>query len=120
LLVDTNVAGFYGSPLLANGVSAIGYLEETDEQIAGYANLTYRVISDLKIIAGLRYETSKYTSSTFSNGPLAGGYTSGVGSGTEHPVTPKLGASFDFDRNNLIYANWSTCFRSGGVNTRSW
>jgi iron complex outermembrane recepter protein len=116
LLFDTNVVGFYGFPLLANGVSAIGYLEETDEQIAGYANLTYRVISDLKIIAGLRYETSKYDSSTFSTGPLAGGYTSGTGSGTEHPVTPKLGASFDIDRDNLIYATWSTGFRPGGVN----
>jgi iron complex outermembrane receptor protein len=116
LLFDTNVVGFYGSPLLANNVSGEGYLSETDEQIAGYANLTYRVVSGLKIIGGLRYEDAKFSASTYQNGPLAGGFSGGAGEGTEHPVTPKLGASYDFDRNNLVYTSWSTGFRPGGAN----
>ena len=116
LLFDTNVVGFYGSPLLANNISGEGYLQETDQQIAGYANVTYRVVSDLKIIAGLRYENAKFTSSTYQNGPLAGGYSAGAGEGTEHPVTPKVGASYDFDPNDLVYASWSTGFRPGGAN----
>jgi outer membrane receptor protein involved in Fe transport len=50
-----------------------------------------------------------------ADGPLEGGYDQEAGSHSEHPVTPKVGVSYQYDENSLFYLSAAKGYRAGGA-----
>ena len=107
---------FFGAPLY-NGVdSYINNSDATEKQIAGFANVTFAVTPKLKLTIGGRYAKTSFSVVSFADGSQNGGFSSGSGSVSDKPFTPKIGVNYQADRNNLFYASWSKGFRSAGAN----
>ncbi|VFR31916.1 TonB-dependent receptor [plant metagenome] len=51
-------------------------------------------------------------------GPFAPEYATTSNSGSESPVTPKLGLSYQYDSNNMFYATAARGYRIGGAQAR--
>ena len=89
-----------------------------DTQYALFGQVDYRVTERLTLTAGVRVAEVKYVAVQNVSGPLnAGVPPTAAGASRETPVTPKVGASFQYDENNLFYASISKGYRVGGVNT---
>jgi iron complex outermembrane recepter protein len=89
-----------------------------DTQVAAFGQLDYRLTERLKLTAGLRVADVKYDAVQFVSGVLNTGVPPvASGESRETPVTPKLGASFQYDENNLFYISIAKGYRVGGVNT---
>lgn len=91
---------------------------------AAYAQASYFILPDrLRLTGGVRYtnEEKKFTISNFSY-PRAGGTIVGAASsGDPHykKVNYKAGADFFITPDNMIYASFTTGFRSGGIHNNS-
>jgi iron complex outermembrane recepter protein len=101
----------------ANGnlLSFTQFTRARDKEMAGYANVDFNVTNAFKVIAGVRVSSQKFyydQTGTFSGFALTP--VSGTQSST--PVTPKVGLSYQFDANNMLYATASKGYRQGGVN----
>ena len=94
----------------------IGAEDTLDTQTAAYGQADYDVWGGLKLTAGLRVADMKYTNSTLTEGPIAGGTNASGGNQDEHPVTPKAGVEYQMNQNVLLYASASKGFRPGGSN----
>jgi iron complex outermembrane recepter protein len=95
------------------------YINETkakETQLAGFADVTFSLTEQLKLIAGARYAKAKYQFVNFADGSQNYGRTEGQGKSSETPFTPRLGVSFQMDPRNLFYATYSKGFRVGGAN----
>jgi iron complex outermembrane recepter protein len=89
-----------------------------DTQIAAFGEIDYRATDRLKLTAGLRVADVKYSAVQFVTGVLNAGVPPvATGESRETPVTPKIGASFQYDQDNLFYVSISKGYRVGGVNT---
>jgi len=106
----------FGEALLPNGDSYYNENHGTDWQLAGFGEATFAVTDRLKLTAGARYSKTKFSFTHFSDGPQNFGPFSGAGSQHETPFTPKLGATFQVDPNDMVYATYSKGFRIGGAN----
>ena len=88
----------------------------TDSQESVFAQVDYEVVRRLKVTAGLRYTASTFKYDNFLAGPL---YTTDgatvILDSKGHPVTPKLGVSFQANDNNLFYASAAKGARGNGV-----
>lgn len=106
-----------GLPLI-NGVYSLwanGYGQ--DRQVAGYGEASYRLLEQLKLTAGVRVARTSFTGSSFGTGPFVGATIVQPRETTsETPVTPKFGASWQIDDNNLLYATVAKGYRIGGAN----
>jgi iron complex outermembrane receptor protein len=113
----------YGNPLLYNGSAAFRYqsLVDTEKAVFGEANLY--LTRQLKVTGGLRYSSEEFSFYQAFYGPLSGfnvpttangGLTNG--SQKESPLTPKVGVSYNFTDNDMVYATAAKGFRPGGVN----
>jgi iron complex outermembrane receptor protein len=90
----------------------------TDTQVAVFGQVDYRATERLKLTAGVRVADVKYNAYQFVNGYLNEGVPPvATGESRETPVTPKVGASFQYDENNLFYVSIAKGYRVGGVNT---
>jgi iron complex outermembrane recepter protein len=58
----------------------------------------------------------KYTNTTVTSGPIAGGTNASGGDQDEHPVTPKAGVEYQVNPNTLFYGSATKGFRPGGSN----
>ncbi len=105
-----------GIPLLANGDSYINNTTGKDRQIALFADATFALTDRLKLTAGVRYAFTRFSFTNFADGPQNVGFSSGSGSKSENPFTPKVGINFQADPNNLVYASVAKGFRIGGAN----
>ena len=106
---------FFGYPLYGQD-SYINDSKAVEKQIAGFANVTFAVTDKLKLTAGGRYASTKFSVVNFADGSQNGSRTEGVGSSSDKPFTPKFGINYQADRNNLFYASWSRGFRAAGAN----
>jgi outer membrane receptor protein involved in Fe transport len=89
-----------------------------DTQVAAFGQLDYRLTERLKLTAGVRVANVKYDAIQFVSGLLNTGVPPvASGESRETPVTPKVGASFQYDDNNLFYISIAKGYRVGGVNT---
>ena len=89
-----------------------------DTQVAAFGEIDYRATERLKLTAGLRVADVKYDAIQFVSGVLNEGVPSvASGESRETPVTPKVGAAFQYDENNLFYISIAKGYRVGGVNT---
>jgi outer membrane receptor protein involved in Fe transport len=105
---------FNGGPDTIPGVNYDRTAYSIDSQVAVFGDATLALWKGLKITGGVRYAITKFDFTGLEQYP--GVYNYFGGSTTEHPVTPKAGASWQIDRNNLVYATWAKGYRVGGVN----
>lgn len=110
LATSTNYAFSGGTTFnFLNDVHAV------DTQLAGFADVTYRLTNRLTASAGLRYADIKFDFHSFSAGPYAGNSVYS-GNQSEKAWTPKFNLAFQADPGNLYYANVAKGFRGGGAN----
>jgi iron complex outermembrane recepter protein len=87
-----------------------------DEQSAAFAQVDITPVEKLTVTAGLRYAETKFDATAHYEGPVVGPVVNDAGEKTEHPLTPKLGLSYKFTRDHLLYATAAKGFRVGGYN----
>ena len=107
---------FHISPFFYQGVYllyATGDL--TNEELAGFLNADFRLTDRLTLTAGVRVSHNKYTSTSFGAGPVLGGESTETVDSTETPVTPKVGASFQINDANMVYASVAKGYRQGSA-----
>jgi iron complex outermembrane receptor protein len=116
--LDAEVGGFTNPPAFPGGV--IYYqnpFRAIDRQIALFGQADYKVTPTVKLTAGVRVASVYTAGEQYYAGPFVGPEPGAAsGSFTEHPVTPKFGASYQPDENNLFYASISKGYRVGGIN----
>lgn len=88
----------------------------TDEQIASFAQLDFAATERLTLMAGLRVARTKFSGSAGFGGPFGGIPFQDSGSQSETPLTPRIGARFEFGGGNNVYATVSKGYRVGGYN----
>ena len=111
------VEAVFRTPMTTPTQSYIAIDKAHDDQDAIFGELSYRVTDKLKVTAGARYAKTSFEFDSFQAGPWAGTPgLSAAGTQKEKPFTPKLGLTYSFDDNNLIYATASKGFRVGGAN----
>jgi len=112
-----NTEEFFGLPLVNGQDALVGTSQGVDSQIAGFGQIDYKITDKLKLTAGLRVAQTTFQGSSLFTGPFVGTTTvQNPGSTTEHPVTPKFGATYQFDDRNLVYFSAAEGYRVGGVN----
>jgi outer membrane receptor protein involved in Fe transport len=87
-----------------------------DRQIAGFGEVTYAIVDQLKLTVGGRYAKLSGDLSHYSDGLENEGASLAGGSYKEHSFTPKVSLSFQADPQNLFYATYAKGFRPGGFN----
>jgi iron complex outermembrane receptor protein len=118
-LTGYDILDFFGVPQLPGDVSYTDNRVSREQELAEFADASFKITEHFKVTGGVRFSRTKFSFTENSNGPFGVGadllplYTSG--SSTEHPVTPKLGASYDLP-DGLIYATASKGYRIGGAN----
>ncbi|WP_232475999.1 TonB-dependent receptor [Flavisphingomonas formosensis] len=115
LLFGTSIEDYFGAPLYQGVDSYTNQTHGRDSQIAGYFDIGWRITDTLKINGGLRYARTRFSFSNFADGPQNGGFSSASGATTEHPLTPKVGLTWQPNRNNMLYATWAKGYRVGGA-----
>jgi iron complex outermembrane recepter protein len=89
-------------------------LHDSYTEYAGYADLTFHLTSEFKILAGLRYSDDTEMSFTPFSGLLNGPPVVAIGNSSSKPVTYLFSPSYNFDDRNMIYVRIATGFRPGG------
>ena len=87
----------------------------TNKELAGFVNVDYAITDKLKLSAGVRVSRNKYENTSFGAGPVLGGESTSFQDSTETPVTPKVGASYQFDDANMLYASVAKGYRQGSA-----
>lgn len=103
-------------PLVQGGYSYYNYNTGHDKEIAAFGELNYKLTDRWKLTAGARVARTGFTFTHYADGPQNGGPTFNTGTQNETPFTPKLGASYQADANNLYYFTYAKGFRTGGDN----
>jgi len=104
------IAGMAGVP---SGFSVGGDI--TSESYAAFAQATYDITDELAITGGIRYtnDSKDGTNSGFQFQPPA---YSGAVSASFDEITYRVALDYDITDDVLIYASYSTGYKSGGVN----
>jgi iron complex outermembrane receptor protein len=91
-------------------------IDATDKQYAGFASLDYKATQRLTATAGLRISRNQFNFGEVRDGPVNGGQRTFDGEDqSSTAVTPKFGASYRLDANNMLYASIAKGFRPGGA-----
>jgi iron complex outermembrane recepter protein len=106
----------FGMGLYQGKYSYTSFIDSIDKQIAGFGEISFRLIGGLTLTGGLRAEHSTFSFTNTSNGPFNGGLSVVNGNESETPLIPKYGISYQLDPANLLYATASKGFRPGGAN----
>lgn len=97
--------------------------EVENESFAAYVEGTYQISDNLAITAGLRYTDESKEGGSVTDVSLGGpfGFTAPtnilVAEYDEDSIDYKIGVEWTPNENMLVYANYSTAFKSGGFNT---
>lgn len=91
-------------------------IDANDEQLAGFASVDIKPTEGVKISLGARYTNNKFYFLNFRTGPVNSGQdTTVIFNQEENSFTPKVGVSWQVDRDNMLYASASKGFRQGGA-----
>jgi iron complex outermembrane recepter protein len=113
---DPEVIAETGSPVGDGYVYKQDPFSSLDKQIALFGQADVKITSQFKVTVGLRASKADYVGQADYSGYVVGPPVSSVASITEHPVTPKFGATYQFDADNLVYATVAKGYRIGGAN----
>jgi len=114
-----DILDFFGVPQINGDISYRDNRVSREQELAEFADASLKITERFKITGGVRVSRTRFSFNETSDGPFGVGgdllplTTSGASN--EHPVTPKIGASYDLT-NGLIYATVSKGFRIGGAN----
>ncbi len=108
------VEDVFGIPLTDGRYVYITDDRTTDEQIAAFGQLDYKLTDRLTLTGGLRISYTKFSFISATDGPYFG-QSSVPGSTSQTPVTPKFGVSYETAGDGLLYATVSKGFRVGGA-----
>jgi len=104
----------FGAPLAANDSISTENIDTVDQQLAGYLQADYRIFDRLRLTAGVRVSSVKFSFVDTQAGPFgSGGGTSGSQQST--PITPRVGLSYEINNGSMIYASAAKGFRPGGA-----
>jgi iron complex outermembrane recepter protein len=122
----------YGDDFITGFLTATTFLRTVDDDLdmtslAAFANATYAITPDLNLSAGVRYtqEEKDYfrTTSTFATGGALAGLLNGTfafrASKSWSDVSPMISLDYQATENAMLYARYSTGFKSGGFNGRA-
>jgi outer membrane receptor protein involved in Fe transport len=103
--------------LMQVGDSYYNYNFSRDRQVALFGETSIGITDKLKGTVGLRYARTNVSFNHIADGPQNFiGQNPGSGSESDNPFTPKLGLSYQADRDDLFYFTWAKGFRIGGAN----
>jgi iron complex outermembrane recepter protein len=105
-----------GQPLGNGYIYQQNPFSSVDKQIALFGQADFKATDQLKFTLGLRVSEAKFDGNASYTGFVVGPPVSSSVSITEHPVTPKFGASYQIDSDNLVYATVAKGYRIGGAN----
>jgi iron complex outermembrane receptor protein len=107
-------------PLLPGGYSYIqAPFMATDTQYALFGQADYEVATGLKVTAGLRVARIDFRGNAYYTYPeFLGPPVTTISSSSENPVTPRIGISYQPQRDSLYYASAAKGYRIGGINTQ--
>lgn len=108
------VEDIFGTPLVDGEFAYITDDSTTDEQIAGFGQLDYKLTDRFTVTGGLRVSYTKFSFVSATDGPYFG-QSSVPGATSQTPITPKFGVSYETAGDGLLYANVSKGFRVGGA-----
>jgi len=100
-----------GIPLLADV-----NLTSTYEEIAIFANATWRMTDRFELSFGARQSDNEQSAIQTGSGPLAGGSSEFSGESSESPFTWSISPRFQLSEDSSLYARIATGFRPGGPN----
>jgi iron complex outermembrane recepter protein len=86
-----------------------------DRQYAAYGELSYYVLPEFKLTAGLRYLYGRDSATNVSGGFFASTPFSS-GNTKAYALTPKFAATYDVTDSTTTYVNISKGYRLGGIN----
>jgi len=116
-LFGLSVSDTFGVPLYQGNLAYSGIDTSKDSQAALFGNATWHISPALSLEAGLRVARARFSFTNVQNGPFNGGMTSGSGSASETPISPKLGLNYKPNPDLLVYSSVAKGFRPGGANT---
>jgi iron complex outermembrane recepter protein len=90
-----------------------------DWQRAAFGEVSYKLSSQFKLSAGLRYSKLDYSGvvQEFEQGIFGTQSVNTVSSGSDKPLTPRFVFDYTPDSDSLYYASAAKGFRPGGINT---
>ncbi len=113
--VDIGVPADFGGGYIYEEDPRIGI----DKQVAVFGQADIRLVDRLTLTLGLRYARAEFEGQAhYPETLVAGPAFDSTGSEIEHPITPKVGFTYRFDRDNLVYATAAKGFRIGGANPK--
>ena len=114
-----DILDFFGVPQLPGNVSYTDNRVSREQELAEFGDASFNITSRFKVTGGVRFSKTKFSFDETSNGPFGVGADllplTTSGSSTDHPVTPKVGASYDLT-DGLIYTTVAKGYRIGGAN----
>ncbi|HLZ99948.1 MAG TPA: TonB-dependent receptor [Steroidobacteraceae bacterium] len=122
--LDALTNAIFGAPAIAIFGSAplpgpVGYAENTtqiEQESAAFGNVSYKLTDALKLTAGVRVARSRFSNSTFQDGPWNAGPSLAQGVQSETPITPKANLTYNLTPDNMLYATAAKGYRVGGGN----
>ncbi len=117
-LYGVTQAAKYGLPDDPNNILSTLDAQINETELAAFAEANYFVTPKLRVTAGLRQskENLEFAQSLFGIVPNI--LPDAVGSVASSPLTPKIGARYQFTDDDFVYATAAKGFRAGGVNTQ--
>jgi iron complex outermembrane receptor protein len=138
---STAYQNFFGDNPQPNAVSFFGRWQTIEKQLAGFAQVDYKILDQLKATVGLRVSRNTLdfdaaylgpennanapfgfpcpvATCTFGSGALAPSYPLSSAHSTETAVTPKFALSYQPNDANLFYGTAAKGFRPAGASLR--
>jgi len=107
---------FGGIPLIQDRYVLISLGDMTQEELSAFGQFDFKVTEKLKLTAGLRVASNKYSDNSFSAGPVMSTTgTTSTSSQSDKPVTPKFGVTYQADDENMYYFSAAKGYRQGGT-----
>ncbi len=124
IVLNQTVTQRYKTPTLPGGVAGTRLQTDTDQDLAGFGEATFKITDKLKAIAGVRVTATEFRFEGTYVGPLTGIGVATVANGglttggvKETPVTPKAGLQYQINNADMVYFTAAKGYRPGGVNT---
>jgi iron complex outermembrane receptor protein len=114
-----DILDFFGVPQLPGNVSYTDNRVSREQELAEFGDASFNITARFKVTGGVRFSKTKFSFDETSNGPFGVGANllplTTSGSSTDHPITPKVGASYDLT-DGLLYTTVARGYRIGGAN----